>query len=101
MNSITTFIAAAAIATLSAGAAQADQTVEKVRVTYSDLDLSKADGMKTLERRIERAARFTCGGDNGPTTLKARASYEACFEKAVEGAMVAVRSTAQPVLAAR
>ena len=42
-----------------AGAGECTQ----VRVEYSDLDLTSADGQRTLERRLDAAARDACGYD--------------------------------------
>lgn len=52
----------------------------QVRVEYSDLDLTSADGQRTLERRLDAAARNACGYDVRATganvpTLHARKCY--------------------------
>jgi len=42
-------------------------TEARVLVRYDDLDLSSPAGMKTLQRRIERAANGVCPDASGPS----------------------------------
>ena len=44
---------------------------EEIRVTvvYGDLDLTRAPGVATLQRRISRALRDVCGEPRGPLAL--------------------------------
>jgi UrcA family protein len=103
MKTIITLLATAAICTLSAGAAQAQtDTVEaSVSVRYADLDLSKAEGAKTLEGRIARAANVACGGRPDSRDLNQIRFFEACRKAAISKAMAALPTTTAPVIAAR
>ena len=74
-------IAAAALAiTPALSAADGEQ---RSQVTYSDLDLSTAEGVAELDRRIENAAREVCDADRQVTGTRMR-SREArqCVETA-------------------
>ncbi|KHK89624.1 UrcA family protein [Novosphingobium malaysiense] len=59
----------------------------KVRVEYKDLDLTTADGQRTLERRLDAAARNACGyetrvtGSNLPS-MHARQCYRQAKSRA-------------------
>ena len=64
---------------LSATTAQA----ESVSVAYKDLNLDTAAGQKTLERRIEAAARQACGFHRQRTGTRLRGSgSRECYEAA-------------------
>ena len=56
---------AAGAMALSAMPAQAARPQERtgIAVQYRDLDLASADGQRTLETRLDRAARNVCGMD--------------------------------------
>jgi UrcA family protein len=41
-----------------------------VAVSYGDLNLSSIDGQKTLERRLDRAAKKACGYDVAVTSTR-------------------------------
>ena len=88
MKTTLAILASAGLA-LSASAAQAETAL----VTYSDLNLDSAAGQKTLERRIEKAAREVCGQWAGGTrNLRSDMAARACFEKAKAGAGAQVAS---------
>jgi UrcA family protein len=68
-----------------------------VAVPYGDLDLTAAAGRKTLDERLERAARRVCGGVSPVRNMaqmrewracraEARASYEAQVALALDAA---------------
>lgn len=59
-------IAAAAMsaALATAPAIAGDAEGKSVAVSYHDLDLSSAEGLKALERRLESAARRACDYNN-------------------------------------
>lgn len=48
------------LAALALGTSAAAAGAKSVEVRYHDLDLSTAEGQKTLDRRIDRAARGVC-----------------------------------------
>ncbi|GGC28506.1 hypothetical protein GCM10011371_15060 [Novosphingobium marinum] len=68
-----------ALATLSVAAiglvlTGATAHAKDVTVTYHDLDLNTAAGQKSLEKRLDRAAREACGYDEIPTGSRLRSS---------------------------
>ena len=93
-------LAAAGAATLAiSGAAVAGTTgaARSVRVSYADLDLSKASDAARLYARLRSAADAVCEvGDR--RELHRAMQYHACFEKALGEAVAAVGS---PKLSAR
>lgn len=54
---------ALALGALAAPSVAAPTQTRAVTVKYSDLDLASEDGRKTLDERLERAAREVCGMD--------------------------------------
>jgi UrcA family protein len=103
MKTIITILATAAIATLSAGAAQAQpETIERsVAVRHGDLNLTKADDFKTLERRISRAADGACGGVPNSRDLNENRVFDTCRKAAINRAMAAMTHSTPPTLATR
>lgn len=45
----------------AAATAEPGQKMQRVLVSYSDLDLARSDGVKTLARRVSRVAEQICG----------------------------------------
>ncbi|MBH0111361.1 UrcA family protein [Novosphingobium sp. YJ-S2-02] len=71
----------------TAGIAAPAQAQEKMLVDYTDLDLTTADGQKTLERRLVKAARKVCKMDeHGPNSLIPATSSRTCYRNATEKA---------------
>ena len=66
--------------------AQAADDLPSVRVSFADLDLNKAAGRTTLERRIDTAVRRLCGPS--PVNVVAMQSYRGCRRAAWSGARV-------------
>lgn len=67
---------------LTAAPAFAEEPV-KIQVTYKDLDLTTPEGQRTLDRRLDNAAREACGYGQHVTGSRlpdARAS--ACYKQA-------------------
>ncbi|WP_311202109.1 UrcA family protein [Novosphingobium mangrovi (ex Huang et al. 2023)] len=63
------------------------ETTTKVRVEINDLDLTTPEGQRTLELRLDTAAREACGYDQRTTgsrlpTATARACYKQAHAKA-------------------
>lgn len=55
----------------------------RVEVTYKDLDLTTAKGQRTLERRLDNAAREACGYDVRTIgTRLASKESSACYKQA-------------------
>ena len=79
----TTLIALSALALVAGAPAAAKDFV----VAYKDLDLSTAKGQKTLDKRIDAAARVYCGMDVQMTgsRTKGRGAGE-CFASARDAA---------------
>lgn len=72
-------------------------STQSITIHYGELDLSKAQGLEVLYKRIKRAARFVCGSDRSPlTTSRARHAME-CYQDTLEDA---VRQVNRPRLTA-
>lgn len=70
LTAATTALVAACTVALAAQPAHAnDATGRQMAVHHADLDLSTAQGMKELDRRIERAARKVCSVSGGGSPL--------------------------------
>jgi UrcA family protein len=98
MKYFTSLIAAAVVASISP-AAFAENT--SVSVVYSDLDLTSADGQKTLKSRIARAANATCGFQNGRVSLYEASLNQACAAKAREQAVTAIKNRTEVQIVSR
>jgi UrcA family protein len=73
----------AAAAALGTGAALAPAHAESVTVNYKDLDLTTAEGKSKLARRLDTAARTTCGyGSSTTGSRMPSASASACYKEA-------------------
>ncbi|KRA81577.1 UrcA family protein [Altererythrobacter sp. Root672] len=59
--------AASALITPAVAFAGENQTTQRVRIAYKDLDLSSDAGQKELDRRMDKAARDACGMDEKVT----------------------------------
>lgn len=62
-------------------AAPAAAETAAVKVSYADLDLTKADGRAALDRRLERAAQRLCG-TRPVRNLAMMQSHKACMAEA-------------------
>lgn len=89
-------LAALSLAAISTPASAETVTVE---VSYGDLNLSSQEGMKALERRVERAIERMCG--SGRVPIYAIESQRECVSaaKASAGEQIARLVGARPVLA--
>ncbi len=98
---------AAALSALAGAAAQAhpvglsgiavptvvgDRQIESEQVSYADLDLGSAAGMKTLMTRINSAAKDVCGP--APEYRESRTPYEACIKSAADQDVIEVARAA-------
>lgn len=79
--------AAFAAAALSTGLAVSPgyAAPTEIAVSYSDLDLSQAGDRRTLQERVERAARQVCQAETGASPLL-RAAERDCRDEAVSDA---------------
>lgn len=78
----TNAIAAAALCTVALFAAPT-AFAKDVKVNYSDLDLSTASGQKSLDARIDKAARSACSADHATTgSILSAPVDKACLAKA-------------------
>lgn len=78
-----TQIAAALLGlTLTAAPALADEATQ-IKVAYKDLDLTTSEGQRTLDRRLDAAAREACGYSEGVTGTRLRSSQATtCYKQA-------------------
>jgi UrcA family protein len=77
----------------AAGAVSCAQAAEapSIKVSYKDLDLSRATDVNTLYRRLERASAQVCG-DMPSESLAQHMAYTRCYQSALESAVLEVRS---------
>lgn len=79
-------LSAAAVALSAAPAFAKD-----VAVSYADLNLSSIEGQKTLERRLDRAAKKACGYDVAITSTRLSSPQTMdCYNKAKAKAQTTV-----------
>ena len=62
----------------------------QVVVDYSDLDLTNQSGLKVLYARLKYAAERACGSVPESHSLQAHASFEQCYDQALNNAVVGV-----------
>ena len=72
-------------------------SIPSITLSYSELDISKPQGLETLYTRIKRAARSVCGIERSPTTMFRGRQAMACYQTTVEDA---VRQANRPRLTA-
>lgn len=100
MTNRTLTLAIAAMISLGTTPALANgDAARSVEVAYHDLDLTTAKGQKTLDRRVDRAAREVCGLTDVATGTRLPANgAHACYREAKDkigarvAALVAARS---------
>jgi UrcA family protein len=78
--------AAAWFATAGAMAATSD-VLPSVRVSYADLDMSKAASVEIMRHRLRQASDTVCGGDVDNRDLRAYAAHEQCTARAMSAAL--------------
>jgi UrcA family protein len=83
-------IATAALCTTVSTAVKAEDVPSKT-VRFSDLDIGKTDGAKTLYSRIHAAARDVCEKSTGTDPIL-RVAFKACVETAVDKAVKEVNA---------
>lgn len=86
-----TLVSASIMALFMAGSAQAivgKSTSEEI-VSFSDLNLSKVEGQKTLQRRLEASAKKVCRVDQAinARSISRIADSKRCYRESVELAM--------------
>jgi UrcA family protein len=75
-----------------AGAEPADDSVPSVVVRYQDLSLATDDGVKTLYRRIARAATQVCPEETR-ANLSVHTVIEACRQQAIARAVQQIHNS--------
>lgn len=98
-NLAATLVAAGFITTATPAAAQSVST--SVHVSYADLNLSSSTGQKTLERRIDAAAKIACDIDPNERDLNAVLTSSRCLNTAVSGARASLAAATALELASR
>ena len=81
-------IAATSLTAHAGGPVRPGPTANTIIVDYSDLDLTSQDGSQTLYARLQYAAERACGGAPTIHEMWARRSYEQCFERALNDAVL-------------
>ncbi len=86
-----TLVSASIMAIFMAGSAQAivGKSVSEEIVSFSDLNLSKVEGQKTLQRRLEATAKKVCSVDQAFNTRSVSriADSKRCYKESIELAM--------------
>jgi UrcA family protein len=83
---------AAIVAPAAAHTRLNESEMREVRVTYSDLDLSRTQGAAELLRRVNRASRQACGAAHGRVPLDVRAADRACMQAANDRAVAQINN---------
>ncbi|HUO79268.1 MAG TPA: UrcA family protein [Steroidobacteraceae bacterium] len=73
--------------------ASASADANAVRVSYSDLDLTKDAGVERLYGRLRHAAEQACGGALDNRDLSAQRQHDACVRSALDRAVEDVHSS--------
>ena len=84
-------IALTALSTTPASAEPGHRTVSE-RISYADLDLSSADGVKTLKTRLNAALDRVCGRSFDSVSVAMRRLAKACRTNAMDQAMASVKA---------
>lgn len=79
--------ASLATAVIAPAHAASPKTEPRMAVSFSDLDLAKADGAAALYARVRQAAKQVCGHTPGAQGLARRRITQRCIVKAVDGAV--------------
>ncbi len=91
-----------ALTVLAAAAATVPAAAEtlSVRVSYEDLDLTRPDGLATLNGRIKAAARKVCGSANARRIMDG-ADHQRCMQAVSSSTAIQIARAmeAGPVLA--
>ena len=75
--------AGSALAMMGAAAPALAKSNGDMVIKYSDLNLNSPSGQKSLERRIDKAAREFCGVDREETGTRIRANQDTqCYRQA-------------------
>lgn len=99
-NTLASATFAIALATASSAAIAGEPTITsegkpEVKVDYADLDLSKAKGLDTLNRRIKTASKKVCFVSNSKVTLSEAAKSRECMKETVSRALAQVETQRQ------
>lgn len=86
MKSILAISVATVIASLAGQAAAQSGEARSVRVSFADLDLSRASGRDALEQRISNAVLKVCAPRPAVIDLTQMHQYDACRSMAMTGA---------------
>lgn len=88
MKNILPSLAAAAVLAITTPAMASPTEAASVTVQHDDLNLESVRGQKTLERRLNRAARSVCGIDDAVSGTRIRSeATNQCYRQARAGAM--------------
>lgn len=83
----------AVVATASPGSAHGWMTkTQELRVSYADLDMSRAEGATTLLARLQLASQQVCGGRPDLRDLSGLAAFDQCYKGALSSAVASVHS---------
>ena len=69
-----------------------------IKVTFSDLDLSREEGVNTLYQRLKASARKVCGNPNGRELMAISQQRKQCYALALTKAVKKVGNESLEVL---
>lgn len=70
-----------------------DKSNNAVRVTFSDLDLSSMEGVRTLYQRLRNSAYQVCGRQNGRELMELTIERKQCFDTALSKAVKSINNS--------
>jgi UrcA family protein len=86
MKALAALISVTALTLTCGGVAQAQSEPLSAKVSYADLDLSRANGRQALERRVDIAVGRVCPSRPLPNELRKQHTYRTCRATAWTGA---------------
>lgn len=86
-SSLSLVVAATALALCAATVPAASAETITTIVRYGDLNLAKGGDAQVMVKRIERAAHVVCLPEPDANDQASSAEWQACFNKAVNGAL--------------
>jgi UrcA family protein len=86
MKALTALTSAAVLTLTCGGVAYAQSEPASAKVSYADLDLSRATARQVLERRVELAVTRVCPSRPLPNELRKQHTYRTCRATAWTGA---------------
>ncbi len=94
---LSAFLSVPALTTAAIGKDKTE--VKSMKITFSDLDLSREEGIETLYQRLKSGASKVCGTKNTHVTgsrvesSKTKNGFKRCYAKALNSAVQSINNT--------